>query len=144
MTKYIKKGRPESKGTVTKKGYLRIYCKDISKNKMVHRLVWESVNGKIPDGMQIHHKDGDKLNNNIDNLQLVNPLFHKREHSGCELKPDGWYKPCHKCNKMLHETLFYKTKNGWLKSECKECTIKKVVIAKKQKRLLRNLQQKII
>lgn len=36
-----------------------------------HRLVWMYYNGAIPPGMLINHIDGDKLNNNISNLELA-------------------------------------------------------------------------
>lgn len=39
----------------------------------VHRVVWESFNGKIKEGMQINHKDGNKTNNNLNNLEVVTP-----------------------------------------------------------------------
>lgn len=38
---------------------------------LVHRFVYEFFKGPIPDGMTIDHIDGDKLNNDIDNLQLM-------------------------------------------------------------------------
>jgi len=50
-------------GGITKKGYIRI------NGKMAHRIVWEKENGAIPDGYFIHHKDGNKQNNNINNLE---------------------------------------------------------------------------
>ena len=37
----------------------------------VHRVVWESFHGPIPDGYEINHKDCNKKNNRIDNLELV-------------------------------------------------------------------------
>ena len=40
-------------------------------NNYVHRIIWQHVNGVIPNGMVIDHKDNDKHNNSIDNLQLV-------------------------------------------------------------------------
>lgn len=40
---------------------------------LVHRLVWESFNGPIPDGMQVNHIDEDPSNNNLDNLNLMTP-----------------------------------------------------------------------
>lgn len=60
-------------------GHERICAKDgyvyirITKGKYVlkHRLVWEQHNGPIPKGHIIIFKDKNKLNLNIDNLQMV-------------------------------------------------------------------------
>ena len=35
----------------------------------LHRAVWEFYNGPIPEGYEIHHKDENGLNNEIDNLE---------------------------------------------------------------------------
>jgi len=43
----------------------------------LHRVIWKSINGKIPPGYDIHHIDGDRTNNHIDNLELIT----KSEHS---------------------------------------------------------------
>lgn len=53
-----------------KRGYKRItLCKDgKSKNHLVHALVARAFLGERPDGLNVCHKDGDKLNNSIDNL----------------------------------------------------------------------------
>lgn len=37
----------------------------------LHRIIWECVNGEIPDGMQINHIDENKDNNCISNLNLM-------------------------------------------------------------------------
>lgn len=37
----------------------------------VHRLVWRVFRGEIPDGLTINHKDGNKSNNALENLELA-------------------------------------------------------------------------
>ena len=39
-----------------------------SNGRAVHRWVWEQKNGPIPSGGIIHHIDGDRTNNAIENL----------------------------------------------------------------------------
>ena len=39
----------------------------------VHRLVWETFVGPIPEGMQINHKDENKSNNSLENLEIMTP-----------------------------------------------------------------------
>lgn len=41
---------------------------------------WEKVHGKIKNGMFIHHKDGNPLNDDIKNLELVNRSKHLKIH----------------------------------------------------------------
>lgn len=48
--------------------------------RLLHRRIWSDVNGPIPDGMVIHHKDGDWKNNNINNLELLPNVEHCKVH----------------------------------------------------------------
>lgn len=51
------------------------------RGKLLHRAVWEKENGKIPNGYQIHHIDGNKHNNDINNLTIMKTSEHMRFHS---------------------------------------------------------------
>lgn len=44
------------------------------------RWVWLNERGPIPKGMDIHHVDGDKSNNNIENLELLSRSEHLKRH----------------------------------------------------------------
>lgn len=48
--------------------------------KRLHRVVWEDVNGPIPIGSHVHHKDGDTSNNDISNLDVKPARQHLSEH----------------------------------------------------------------
>ena len=54
-------------------GYLRVnlYKNGIGKYFFVHRLVWQTFVGEIPEGMQCNHIDEDKGNNRVENLNLM-------------------------------------------------------------------------
>ena len=47
----------------------------------LHQEVWKYHYGAIPDGCHIHHKDGDVSNNDIANLECIEPDDHWVEHS---------------------------------------------------------------
>ena len=48
--------------------------------KRMHVYVWEYFNGPISKGYHIHHIDGDKSNNDIQNLQMLSATEHERLH----------------------------------------------------------------
>jgi hypothetical protein len=48
--------------------------------KRLHRYVWEKEVGEIPKGCQIHHINGDKSDNRIDNLAIMTASGHLRLH----------------------------------------------------------------
>ena len=57
------------------------YQKD---GKRLHRVVWEHHNGEIPKGYHVHHKDGNRHNNNISNLELMKAHDHESMHGNSE------------------------------------------------------------
>lgn len=49
--------------------------------RRLHRVVWEYFNGPIPKGYQVHHKDGNRHNNDIANLDLLKDEEHYKHHA---------------------------------------------------------------
>ena len=60
-------------------GYYHIKSPN-GKDKLLHRLIYEEANGKIPEGEIIHHIDGNPLNNNLNNLLMVSRSEHNKIH----------------------------------------------------------------
>ena len=53
--------------------YFRVYSKNLEKprNYACHRFVYETIKGFIPEGFEIHHKNENKIDNRIKNLEMV-------------------------------------------------------------------------
>ena len=47
----------------------------------MHRVVWSTSYGKIPAGHVIHHKDHDRSNNRLCNLELMTTSEHSKYHA---------------------------------------------------------------
>jgi hypothetical protein len=50
--------------------------------RSVHILIYEAFISKIKKGMMIHHKDENKLNNDVENLEMLSCQTHNRIHHG--------------------------------------------------------------
>lgn len=51
-----------------------------NKNYHLHRYVWEQAYGPIPKNMVIHHKDFNRGNWNLNNLELLTRAEHLKRH----------------------------------------------------------------
>lgn len=61
-------------GNFDEYGYCYVFGKGL------HRIIWECVNGEIPKGYDIHHKDENPSNNSIYNLELIEHRNHMALH----------------------------------------------------------------
>lgn len=66
----------EVQGEKNEKGYL------VFRGYLVHRLVAETFIGEIPHGFHVHHRDQDKTNNAVENLQILSLKEHARAPRG--------------------------------------------------------------
>ncbi len=101
--------------------------------RLLHRQIWADAHGRIPEGKHIHHIDGNPLNNNISNLELADPVEHRRQHMVARLK-DPEYAKKHK--KAFDEArqrniIWQQTAEG--KEERRKSTLNAWVARKKDK-----------
>lgn len=63
-----------------KRGYVSILLevKGTAKRHLIHRLVMLAFVGNCPDKLQVNHKDGDKSNNSLENLEYVTAKENSR------------------------------------------------------------------
>ena len=66
------------KFTPSGNGYYRATSRE--KHISLHRYKYKKEIGDIPDGWDIHHKDGNRLNNNIKNLMCISKSDHTKLH----------------------------------------------------------------
>ena len=54
---------------------------------LLHREIWKSALGPIPEGFHVHHRNGDIHDNRIENLELLSSSDHNRLHCREKLAP---------------------------------------------------------
>jgi hypothetical protein len=98
------------------------------KCELAHRWVWKNHNGDIPENMDIHHIDGNKDNNEIENLKILCRSEHRKEH---------WHDP--ELRKVCIDQLDAVRPLEWLKSEEGRKSV-----SEKGKEIWRERKEKII
>jgi len=81
------------KPLVNQNGYARVFLYDgkaaTRKRFNLHRLIYEAFNGPIECGLEINHKDGNKLNNSISNLEACTRIENMRHAKAMGLHDVG-------------------------------------------------------
>ena len=77
-----KNPRYRGRRSLTAQGYLSMTHPIRGGRILEHRYVMEQKLGRSLKSFEhVHHKDGDKTNNNIANLELVDNVEHNRQHT---------------------------------------------------------------
>ncbi len=78
---------PVGSEVVRTDGYHKTKIAEPNVWKLTHLLVWEKTYGKIPEGMLIEFKDGNRGNTNPDNLMMVSKKEHvEMNRNNCALR----------------------------------------------------------
>lgn len=115
------KPHPRAKIFINSAGYPEWYWNQGGRfYKTVHRWVWEQNYGPIPEGHDIHHKNEDRTDYRIENLELVTHGDHRKVHA--EMKFEGGGKTCTQCGNWKPLDQFRRRKGrGLYSSECLDC-----------------------
>ena len=93
-------------GTKNQDGYLKVHFKNkelnINKGLFIHRLIAMTFIPNPNSLPQINHKDGNKLNNNVDNLEWCTNLYNQQH---------AWKNGLHKSTKCKKIKQLDKNKN---------------------------------
>lgn len=112
----------DMKATDNGSGYLFISLKKDGKRKnhYIHRLVAQHFIGPIPKGYVVNHKDFDKRNNNINNLEIItqkeNTIHSRHRMAGILHKSPGLKEPYIRERRGGYEVTFRKKYIGKYKT----------------------------
>ena len=75
--------------SINPNGYYRVTSnKEGNHGRFLHNLIWENHYGKpVPEGYNIHHINGNKIDNRIQNLQCVKHEKHTSFHHKGKVTP---------------------------------------------------------
>lgn len=109
--KFAPKVRILIQGTDKKNGYLALrFCKNHNyKTKKVHRLVAKAFIENPNNYPQVNHKDGNKTNNTVPNLEWCTPAMNVRHAFDNNLRKVGYGESAPRSKLKLKDVIMIKT-----------------------------------
>jgi len=96
-------------------------------NVLEHRFIMEKILGRnLTRDETVHHKDGNRLNNSLENLEILPNGIHVTLHLKRRVPENTEAnKRCPKCGLVLLRSEFHKgsSNSDGLRSWCKQCTL---------------------
>ena len=120
----FKSKAPGGYGTIHKNGHRLIWDRHDKRLKFEHRIAWEKVHGPINRDTIIYHKNGNKLDNRIENLGSMT----RSERSKMNRKPNRGFKEhhgvmmktCVDCKELKDKDAFYANGDNY-QTRCRPC-----------------------
>lgn len=131
--------REKGSGGYDIEGYLKIKKNGVVKR--FHRKVVEDALGReLKSNEVVHHIDGDKSNNNIENLALMPASIHSRLHESMNAFyecGDPFKRKCHYCKEYdkIENMICYRSSNSFRHRKCQKEYHAKWYLAKKKERI---------
>lgn len=86
------------------------------RGRLLHRAIYAAAHGPIPRGIDIHHIDGDKTNNELSNLEAVTRSEHLKRH-----RPRGWVAGGYEAKRRAKYAEWAADEQGLVSRTCAEC-----------------------
>lgn len=113
---FSRKGRA-LKCSINSVGYKQLFTYlngKFFKAYLVHRLIWETYNGEIPEGFEIDHINRNKLDNRLENLRLLTHkenLWNKESKGYCWIATYKKWKATITANGVVKHLGYFKTED---------------------------------
>lgn len=94
-------------GYIDNRGYFRVYRPDYPKHynegyaKRYHVVWWLKTGESLPNGYVLHHKNGNKLDDGFQNLELIGHNQHSQEHNQTRIEAARVTCYCRRCHKQF-------------------------------------------
>lgn len=113
--------RTRGSGNFTPDGYYRVSID--GRRQLHHRYLMEQHLGrKLLPTEHVHHKNENKLDNRLENLELVDIVAHQHIHRKKRFMSETEIE-CTRCHLILSKSIFAKDKHNWtgFQSKCLPC-----------------------